>query len=138
VWSNVADGAIILESNLPSGVAFSPDVAVCGCASLFVHVTVLPTLTWTGFGWYASVVKVEEPGTIETLVVAFPAPVIVALVAFPAPVIVALVALLVPCPCAFAWFGVLIAIDDATLNESSVSANVASTALLLLFGSIRN
>ncbi len=42
VKSNVAAGAIMPESNLPSGVAFSPDVAVCGCASLFVHVTMPP------------------------------------------------------------------------------------------------
>jgi hypothetical protein len=33
------------ESKLPSGVTFSPDVTVCGCASSFVHATVLPTLT---------------------------------------------------------------------------------------------
>jgi hypothetical protein len=36
---------------------------------------------------------------------------------------------------------VLIAIDDATLNESSISAKVASTAfflLLLFFDSMRN
>ena len=45
VCSNVAAGAIIPESNVPSGVAFSPDVAVCGCASSFVHVTVAPVLT---------------------------------------------------------------------------------------------
>ena len=28
------------ESNLPSACAFSPDVAVCGCESSFVHVTI--------------------------------------------------------------------------------------------------
>ncbi len=33
------------ESNLPSGVTFSPDVTVCGYESSFVHVTVSPTLT---------------------------------------------------------------------------------------------
>jgi hypothetical protein len=65
VCSNVAAGAIIPESNLPSGVTFSPDVAVCGCASSFVHVIVSPTLTWTGFGWNASLVKVEEPAEVS-------------------------------------------------------------------------
>ena len=45
VKSNVAAGANMPESNLPSGVRFSPDVAVCGCESSFVHVTVVPTLT---------------------------------------------------------------------------------------------
>jgi hypothetical protein len=44
MWSNVAAGAIMPESNCWSGVAFSPDVAVCGCESSFVHVTVPPTL----------------------------------------------------------------------------------------------
>jgi hypothetical protein len=65
VCSNVAAGAIIPESNRWSGVAFSPDVAVCGCESSFDHVTVAPVLTWTGFGAYASVVRLEEPGTME-------------------------------------------------------------------------
>jgi hypothetical protein len=45
VCSNVACGAIIGELNSPLGIAFSPEVTVCGCASLFVHVTVVPTLT---------------------------------------------------------------------------------------------
>jgi hypothetical protein len=45
VCSYVACGAIMGESNSPLGVAFSPELTVCGCASLFVHVTVVPTLT---------------------------------------------------------------------------------------------
>src|SRR5215211_1785646 len=56
----------MLESNTPSGAAFSPDVAVCGCASLFVQVTVPPALTWTGFGSYAPSLRVEEPCGIDT------------------------------------------------------------------------
>jgi hypothetical protein len=40
VCSNVAAAANMQESNLPSRVAFSPDVAVCGCESSFVHVIV--------------------------------------------------------------------------------------------------
>jgi hypothetical protein len=28
------------ESNVPAACVFSPDVAVCGCESSFVHVTV--------------------------------------------------------------------------------------------------
>ena len=40
VCSNVAAAANMQESNLPSCVAFSPDVAVCGCESSFVHVIV--------------------------------------------------------------------------------------------------
>jgi hypothetical protein len=54
------------ESNLPSGVAFDPDVTVCGYVSSFVHVTVSPTLTSTGFGENAVSVRDEEPETIET------------------------------------------------------------------------
>jgi hypothetical protein len=45
VYSNVACGAIIGESNCPLGVGPTPELTVCGCASLFVHVTVVPTLT---------------------------------------------------------------------------------------------
>jgi len=46
VKSNVAAGASILESNLPSGVGgVAPDMTVCSCESSFVHVTVAPTLT---------------------------------------------------------------------------------------------
>jgi hypothetical protein len=78
---------------------------------------------------------------METLVVVLPPPVVVALVALPAPIIVALVALpptSTVTPCALAKCGVLRAIDDATLNESSISAKVAGTALLLFFDCIRN
>jgi len=53
------------ESNLPSGVTASPDVAVWGCESSFVHVTVSPTPASMGFGWNASVVRLEEPGAME-------------------------------------------------------------------------
>lgn len=54
-------------SNLPLGYPFIPDVTVWGCESLFVHVTVsLTKLKWVG--WYASVVKLEEHGTMETQV----------------------------------------------------------------------
>ena len=64
--SNVAAGAIMPESKLPSGVTASPDVAVWGCESSFVHVTVSPTPTSMGFGAYASVVRLEDPETMET------------------------------------------------------------------------
>jgi hypothetical protein len=60
VCSNVAAGAIKPESNLPSGVAFSPYVVVCGYESSFIHLTVSPTLIWIRFGRYASVVKVDD------------------------------------------------------------------------------
>lgn len=71
VWLNVCPGTSSglnfgEESNLPFGVPFSPDVAVCGCASSFVHVTVAPMLTRTGLGEKASVVRLEEQGTMET------------------------------------------------------------------------
>lgn len=71
VWLNVCPGTSSglnfgEESNLPFGVPFSPDVAVCGCASSFVHVTGAPMLTWTGLGEKASVVRLEEQGTMET------------------------------------------------------------------------
>src|SRR5215218_7289233 len=80
VCSNVCFGAISglkfgEESNSPLGCAFSPDTTVCGCVSSFVHVTVAPTLTSTGFGENAVSVRVEEPGTMETLVAAPPPPV---------------------------------------------------------------
>ena len=45
VYSNVACGAIIGESNSPLCVGLFPELTVCACESLFVHVTVLPTLT---------------------------------------------------------------------------------------------
>jgi hypothetical protein len=55
------------ESNLPSGAPSSSDVAVCATeSSSFIHVTVAPVVTITEFGWYASSVRLEEPGTIET------------------------------------------------------------------------
>src|SRR5215218_647051 len=65
LYSNVAVGAIMPESNLPSGVPTSPDVAVCGTESLFVHFTAAPVVTITEFGSYASFVRLEEPGTTE-------------------------------------------------------------------------
>ena len=66
VYSNVAAGTIMPESNLSSVVSSSPDVAVCGTESSFVRATVAPVVTITKFGWYASYVRLEEPGTIET------------------------------------------------------------------------
>ena len=46
VKSNVAAGASILESNMPSGVGgVASDMTVYSCESSFVHVTVAPTLT---------------------------------------------------------------------------------------------
>jgi hypothetical protein len=62
------------ELNLLSGCPLLPDATVWGCESLFVHVTVLPTLTWIGFGENAVSVRLEEPGTMETLVVVLPPP----------------------------------------------------------------
>jgi hypothetical protein len=47
VYSNVASGVIMPESNLPTGVPSSPDVAVCGTESSFVHFTVAPAVTIT-------------------------------------------------------------------------------------------
>ena len=125
VWLNVCPGFINGlkfgdELNLLSGVPLLPDATVWGCESLFVHVTLEPTLTLTGFGLNAVLVKLEEPGTIETLVpppppallatavllvvelliaapvvafVAFAAPV-VAFVAFAAPVVALLAAVI--------------------------------------------
>jgi hypothetical protein len=65
-----AEGKVIL--NVPPG-AIVPDVhapvfemEVCAVESLFVHVTVPPTLTVTGFGEYAVVVNVDDPDTIDT------------------------------------------------------------------------
>jgi len=70
VCSNVCFGASSglkfgEESNSPLGCAFAPDTTVCGCVSSFVHVTVAPTLTSTGFGENAVSVRVEEPGTMD-------------------------------------------------------------------------
>ena len=59
----VAPGAIVAESNAPP---FAVDV--CAVLSLFIHVTVPPTDTFTGFGAYAVVVRLDEPLTIETTV----------------------------------------------------------------------
>jgi len=59
----VAPGAIVAESNAPP---FAVDV--CAVLSLFIHVTVPPTDTVTGFGEYAVVVRLDEPLTIETRV----------------------------------------------------------------------
>jgi hypothetical protein len=66
VYSNVAAGAIMPESKLPSGVPSSLDLAVCGTESSFVHLTVAPVVTITEFGSYTSSVRVDDPGTIET------------------------------------------------------------------------
>src|SRR5215207_880571 len=114
VKSNVAAGAIMPESNLPSGVTASPDVAVCGCASSFVHVTVVPVLTSTGFGSYASVVRLEEPGTMETPVGPPVAPVSVAPVSAASPVSVALV--------------------SVSLTNGKVSPSTASVSVTLASG----
>src|SRR5215210_1675060 len=81
------------ESNSPLGCAFSPDTTVCGCVSSLIHVTVSPTLTSTGFGENAVSVRVEEPGTMETLV---PSPALVALVPVVLPLVPAAVVALVP------------------------------------------
>jgi hypothetical protein len=56
--------------NLPPG-AIEPEshegpVEVCVLLSLFVHVTLPPTATITGFGEYAVVVRVDAPLTIPT------------------------------------------------------------------------
>ena len=58
--------------NDPPG-AIVPDVhapllatELCATESLFVHVTVPPTATVTGFGEYAVVVSVDDPETIDT------------------------------------------------------------------------
>src|ERR671933_1668498 len=56
------------ELNLLSGCPLLPDVTVCGCESLFVHVTVSPTCTVAGFGLNAVLVWVEAPETMVTLV----------------------------------------------------------------------
>lgn len=42
-------------SNMPSGWPRVPDVTVCRIWSVFVHVTVVPTATFTGLGWNAKV-----------------------------------------------------------------------------------
>jgi hypothetical protein len=47
------------ESNLPSACAFSPDVAVCGCESSFVHVTVAANSILCGAVLAAIVDRVE-------------------------------------------------------------------------------
>ena len=55
------------ESNLPEGPESGvPEVAVCKVASLFVHVTVVPTATFAGDGSQKILlVGAEDPGTIE-------------------------------------------------------------------------
>jgi hypothetical protein len=58
---NDPPGAIVPELNAP---LFATDV--CVTESLFVHVTVPPTATVTGFGEYAVVVSVDDPDTIDT------------------------------------------------------------------------
>src|SRR5437868_7209275 len=62
------NGGLVLgeELNLPSGFAFVPDVTVCGCESLFVQVTVSPTLAFIGLGENASVVLLAAPDTMLT------------------------------------------------------------------------
>jgi len=58
---NDPPGAILPELHAP---LFETEVWVV--ESLFVHVTVPPTATVTGFGEYAVVVSVDDPDTIET------------------------------------------------------------------------
>src|SRR5262249_11282496 len=58
---NVPPGAIEPEFQLP---LFATDV--CVTLSLFIHVTVVPTGTLTGFGENAVVVSVDAPATIAT------------------------------------------------------------------------
>jgi hypothetical protein len=58
---NVPPGAIAPEFHAPL-----LETDVCVTESLFVHVTVPPTLTVTGFGAYAVVVNVDDPDTIDT------------------------------------------------------------------------
>lgn len=41
---------------------------MCVIVSLFIHVTVPPTATLTGFGAYAVVVNLDDPLTIDTFV----------------------------------------------------------------------
>jgi len=48
-----------------SGVAFDPEVTVCIVESLFVQVTVSPTLAFIGFGEKASVALLCAPETME-------------------------------------------------------------------------
>jgi len=47
-----------------------PDVTVCGWESLFVQITVSPTLTFTGLGENALVVLLEAPVVTLTAVFA--------------------------------------------------------------------
>jgi hypothetical protein len=49
-------------------------VEVCAVLSLLIHVTVVPTVTLSGFGEYAVVVIVDAPLTIETEVPDVPDP----------------------------------------------------------------
>ena len=58
---NVPPGTIDPEFHAPLS-----DVDVCVVLSLFVHVTVPPTATLTGFGAKAVDVIVDAPNTIET------------------------------------------------------------------------
>jgi hypothetical protein len=54
-------GAIVPEFHAPLLAT-----ELCATESLFVHVTVPPTPTVTGFGAYAVVVSVDDPDTIDT------------------------------------------------------------------------
>jgi hypothetical protein len=58
---NVPPGAIVPEFHAPLLAT-----ELCATESLFVHVTVPPTPTVTGFGAYAVVVSVDDPDTIDT------------------------------------------------------------------------
>ena len=58
------------ESNLPSGVEPEPEVTVCGCESLLVHVTVSPTWALIGLGAKALSVLLDEPGVMSAVTVA--------------------------------------------------------------------
>jgi hypothetical protein len=58
---NDPPGAIVLDVHAPLLAT-----ELCATESLFVHVTVPPTATVTGFGAYAVVVSVEDPDTIDT------------------------------------------------------------------------
>jgi hypothetical protein len=58
---NDPPGAIVPEVHAPLLAT-----ELCATESLFVHVTVPPTATVTGFGEYAVVVSVDDPDTIDT------------------------------------------------------------------------
>src|SRR5581483_1962025 len=80
------------ELNLPSAFPSVPEVTVCGCESLFVQVTVSPTLACIGFGENASLLFVDAPETMDALTV-LPPPVDVVLPLVWLPVLVEFVLL---------------------------------------------